>query len=60
MVDILDFDQSKYETRLEEFATRIGIKETGHASDDIAQRLVSLMKGEKTGWQEDTSGKNDD
>ncbi len=60
MQNILDFDQSKYETRLEEFATRIGIKETGHASDDIAQRLVSLMKGEKTGWQENTSVKNDD
>ncbi len=56
--NILNFDQSKYKTRLEEFASRIGIKETGYASDDIAQRLVSHMKGEKTGWQDNTSGKN--
>lgn len=56
MRNILEFDQSKYETRLMEFAGRTGIKETGHASDDIARRLVGHMKGKTVVWEEKNDG----
>ncbi len=49
--NIQSFSEQAYQQRLNDFAQRIGILESGHASDDIARRIVQHMEGQTAKWE---------
>ena len=48
--NILNYNEQDYQLRLKNFFERIGLRETGHAGEDIANRIYNFMKGEKIEW----------
>lgn len=50
MENIRTFDMKDYLHRVDVFKKRTGLMETGHASEDIAKRIIAFINGEEIGW----------
>lgn len=47
---ILSYSQIDYVKSLKAFSSRVGLYESGHASKDIAEKVVSYVKGKTIDW----------
>lgn len=45
------FDQEDYRSKWEAFKVRTGLHETGHAANDIAEKIVGFLNGEPIQWE---------
>lgn len=50
MKNILNYNDQDYLFKLKCFFDRIGLVETGHAGNDIAQKINRFLKGDKVEW----------
>lgn len=51
-LNIMNYNEQNYRLDLKKFFERIGLVETGHAGEDIAQKINSFIKGEKVEWEQ--------
>ncbi len=51
MHNIEAFDQDDYLNKWEAFKVRTGLHETGHAANDIAEKIVGFMNGKTIKWE---------
>ena len=56
MENIINFDERDYFQKWDAFAERMGLVETGHASRDIAEKIVAHINGEMINWKEIVRG----
>ncbi len=49
--NILAFDKDNYLKKWDAFSVKVGLNETGHASHDIAEKIVAHINGEKIEWK---------
>ena len=47
------FDMEDYLKKWDAFAVRMGLKETGHAAKDIAEKMADFINGKKVTWNND-------
>ena len=47
---ILNYDHDAYINKWKQFAKRTGLFETGHAADDISNKIIDIMNGKKIDW----------
>lgn len=50
--NIEKFDKKKYNQSWAVFAAHLGIKESGHSSEDIALKVIKYLSGEPVTWNE--------
>lgn len=48
--NIKNYNEHDYQLRLDSFFERIGLVETGHAGEDIADKIYRFMKGQRIEW----------
>lgn len=49
--NILLFNHNDYIERWKQFAKRTGLHETGHATEDIANKVLDILNGKKVVWE---------
>jgi len=47
---VLNYDHDAYIEKWKQFAKRTGLFETGHAADDISNKIIDIMNGKKIDW----------
>ncbi len=47
---VLNYDHDAYINKWKQFAKRTGLFETGHAADDISNKIIDIMNGKKIDW----------
>ena len=48
---ILGFDDADYQQKLDAFNERTGLYETGHATEDIGNKILDFIDGKKVVWE---------
>ena len=48
---ILNFDDADYQQKLDAFNERTGLYETGHATEDIGNKILDFIDGKKVAWE---------
>lgn len=48
---VLNYDHDAYINKWKQFAERTGLLETGHAADDISNKIIDIMNGKKVDWK---------
>lgn len=51
--NVRTFDMEDYLKKWDAFAVRMGLKETGHAAKDIAEKMADFLNGKKVTWNND-------
>lgn len=51
MHNIESFDYEDYKKKWTAFKERIGLHETGHASNDVAEKIVEFINGQTVNWE---------
>ena len=49
--NILNYNHDDYIEKWKQFTIRTGLHETGHATDDIANKIIDILNGKKVEWE---------
>ena len=50
--NVMNFDEKNYLNKWESFKNRMGLKETGHAARDIAEKINEFMETGCVSWDD--------